>query len=93
MAAKKTRFPSKACPNCGALIHARSKKHLECGWVMDNGTAPITAVKKKVGRPKKQTGAKASLSGISLDEISAVKALVERMGADKVRQLASVLAK
>jgi hypothetical protein len=33
--AKKPAFPSKPCPKCGKPIHARSKKHEDCGWISD----------------------------------------------------------
>jgi hypothetical protein len=38
--AKKPAFPSKPCPKCGKPIHARSKKHEECGWTSDATAAP-----------------------------------------------------
>jgi hypothetical protein len=38
--AKKPAFPSKPCPKCSKLIHARSKKHVECGWISDAGATP-----------------------------------------------------
>ncbi|MBY0525131.1 MAG: hypothetical protein K2R98_17125 [Gemmataceae bacterium] len=78
----KPNFPSKACPKCNAVIHARSKSHEACGWGMSGKTASA----KKVGRPKAVAG------GITLNDIAAVKALVARVGAEKVEQLAKVLA-
>jgi hypothetical protein len=92
--AKKPAFPSKTCPKCGKLIHARSHSHPECGWTMAAKPAPVAAAvkstgKKKLGRPK----GKIAAGGISLDDITAVKKLVELMGAEKVKQLAMVLAK
>jgi len=38
MAAKKLTFPNRPCPKCGKPIHIKTKKHEECGWVM-NGRA------------------------------------------------------
>jgi hypothetical protein len=83
----KPNFPSKTCPKCHKLIHARSKSHEECGWVMGANTG-------KRGRRGRKPGRKAG-SGmvVTLADIEAVKALADRLGADKVGQLASVLAK
>ncbi len=99
----KPKFLSRPCPQCGKPIHIKSKKHPECGWGMETTasvTAPVSApVAAKRGRPPKQKPAakagprQASPGGITLEDISAVKALVQRMGADKVQQLAAVLAK
>ena len=87
---KKPAFPSKTCPNCGELIHARSHKHEACGWIMAaNGAA------KKAGRPAKKSAngrRSEAVGGITVNDIEAVKKLVDSMGADKVRQLAQVLA-
>jgi len=93
--AKKPNFPTKSCPKCGKPIHARLTKHEACGWVAEaNGkpapTATKTVKRRKLGRPRK---AIASAGGISLDDIAAVKAVVDRLGAEKVRDLAAVLAK
>ena len=57
--------------------------------------------KKKMGRPKGSKNGQAAVahspvksgSSISIDDILAVKALAEKLGADKLRQLAEVLAK
>jgi len=62
-----------------------------------NGQAPpvpvkTVAKKKKPGRPKGTTATAVS-GGITLGDIQAVKAVVNKLGADKVRQLAEVLAK
>ena len=88
---KKPKFPSKTCPGCGEFIHARSKQHVACGWVMP----AKTAAPKKLGRPKAAPAAPAAsgTTDISLEDIRAVKTLTDRIGADKVRQLAQVLAK
>ena len=95
--AKKPNFPSKTCPKCGKLIRARSHSHPECGWVMASNSAPVAVAKpagkrkKKLGRPKKVVAAGGA--SISLDDIRAVKELAEKIGAEKVKQLAQVLAK
>ena len=51
--------------------------------------------KKKMGRPKKAAATAAASKngkgGISLDDIKAVKALAERLGAAKLKELATVL--
>ncbi len=51
--------------------------------------------KKKMGRPKKTAVAAASMAshtgGISMDEIRAVKALAEKLGAKKLMELAEIL--
>lgn len=89
MAKKKRAFPTKPCPKCGKPIHARLQKHEKCGWVMASNSTPAP-VKKKLGRPKKPAG---TASSIRLEDIQAVKALADRIGAEKVQQLAKVLAK
>ena len=95
MANKKPKFPSKPCPKCGDLIHARSKQHEACGWVMpENGAKPSAAP--RAGGKAKKRAARATASkdgGVSLDDIRAVKAVVDRLGADKVQELAAVLTK
>jgi len=97
VAKKNNAFPTKPCPKCGAAIHARLQKHEKCGWVMaSNDQAPPAAHKvvkrRKFGRPKK-AHAGSSAGGISLEDIQAVKALADKLGAEKVQQLAEVLAK
>lgn len=92
MAKKKHAFPSKTCPKCGATIHARLQKHEKCGWVMEANSRPASVKKKKLGRPRK-IHAGSNAGSISLEDIQAVKALADRLGAEKVRQLATVLAK
>jgi hypothetical protein len=86
--AKKPAFPTKTCPSCGKLIHARSLKHLECGWV----GAAKSASKAKNGRRKKAVHVGSNGSAISIQDIQAVKAVVAQLGAEKVQQLAKVLA-
>lgn len=88
--AKKPAYPTKTCPKCGKLIHARSHSHEACGWTMDGKggkTVPASKPAKKLGRPK---GSRAA-GTISVQDIEAVKALVDRMGATKVQELARVL--
>ena len=97
MAKKKHAFPTKPCPKCGAAIHARLQKHEECGWVMASNDQPAASAnqvvkKRKLGRPKK-AHAGSSAGGISLEDIQAVKHLADKLGAEKVKQLAQVLAK
>jgi len=90
---KKPNFPSKTCPKCNKLIHARSHSHPECGWTMAAKAAPApvkASPAKKLGRPKAMTTAG---GGISLDDIRAVKALADKIGAEKVKELAMVLGK
>jgi len=94
---QKPKFPNRPCPKCGKPIHIKSRKHPECGWGVEETTsaapAPAPAAAKR-GRPaKKQPAGGAASGGITLEDISAVKALVQRMGAEKVQQLAAVLAK
>jgi hypothetical protein len=79
---KKPAYPTKTCPRCSKLIHAAKQSH-DCGWSMNS---QATAVVKKPGRP---TGA--GVGGVTMKDIEAVKALVDRMGAVKVQELARVL--
>jgi hypothetical protein len=88
---KKPNFPSKTCPKCSKPIHVRFHKHEACGWVVAQPTpTPSATTARKPGRPKK---AALPSGGISLDDIRAVKQLADRIGADKVRELAVVLTK
>ena len=87
----KPKFPSKPCPKCGKLIHARLQKHPDCGWTSGqtkSAMKPVKAKAKNPGRPKA-----APMGGISLDDIRAVKEVVSKLGAEKVRQLAEVFSK
>jgi hypothetical protein len=93
--AKKISFPNRSCPKCGKPIHIRTKNH-ECGWVADGPAAAPPVAVKRVGRPRKagaDGGSNTGAGGISLEDITAVKKLVDQIGAEKVRQLAQVLAK
>ena len=91
--AKKPAYPTKTCPKCGKLIHARSHSHPECGWTMASKPTPApvkASPAKKMGRPKSVPTAAGE---ITLDDIRAVKALADKIGAEKVQELAMVLAK
>jgi hypothetical protein len=85
---KKPNFPSKTCPKCSELIHARLTKHPACGWVQ--GGAERRTKRRKPGRPKLVRAA-STAGPISIADIHAVKAVVDKLGAAKVRQLAEVL--
>lgn len=74
---KKPAYPTKPCPRCNQPIHAAAKSH-SCGWTMNR-----QATAAKHGRPKGE--------GITMHDIESVKALVHRIGAEKVRELARVL--
>ena len=93
--AKKLSFPNRPCPKCGKPIHIKTKKHEDCGWALDGQASAAPAVVKKGGRPKKRAtnGRRTGAGGITVEDISAVKSLVDRMGTEKVQQLAQVLAK
>jgi hypothetical protein len=54
--AKKPNFPSRPCPKCGKLIHARSKSHEACGWTADRAVATKTQAAQSAGGEEK-TGA------------------------------------
>ncbi|OAI50470.1 hypothetical protein AYO44_05585 [Planctomycetaceae bacterium SCGC AG-212-F19] len=84
---KKPNYPAKACPKCGALIHARSKSHEACGWVM-RGNAKRAMAASRPGRAGMKRGAS---STVSVADIQAVKTLVDRLGTTKVQQIAQVL--
>ena len=83
-------YPTKACPNCGELIHARRQSHPVCGWEMD--ASAVSKGKKNRKKPA-ANGREASATIVTYDEIAAVKKLVETIGAEKVEQLARVFAK
>jgi hypothetical protein len=76
---KKRSFPTKPCPRRNQPIHAAKQSHEACGWTM-NGKA--TAVKR--GRPK-------ASGEVTVEDIQAVKKLVDAMGSQKVQELARVL--
>ena len=79
---------AKPCPKCGKTIHARSQSHEACGWVMDGKASSGSKPGKKPGRPK---GRPALGSAVTVADIEAVKVLVDRLGAEKLEQLARVL--
>lgn len=91
---EKPRYPTKACPHCGELIHARSKKHLACGWVMDE-IRPLTPHHEDLPKSHKPVvnGQRFGEGGLTLEEIQEVKKVVDKIGAQKVQQLARVLGK
>jgi len=78
------------------------QKHLKDTWGIDMKTSVISNYKSVILNPKKPAKApktaaplvaakSATNGGISLEDIAAVKAVVDRLGAAKVRQLAEVL--
>lgn len=81
--AKKISFPNRACPKCGKAVHIKMRSH-DCGWGSDTPSAII----KRPGKPK----AKAGVS-VTMADIQAVKDVVNKLGADTVRQLTEVLEK
>ena len=85
--AKKISFPNRPCPKCGKAVHIRAKEH-DCGWKADAHAETPSAIIRRV--VKKKAGADA---GITMADIQAVKEIVNKLGADTVRQLAEVLEK
>src|SRR5262245_2603303 len=75
----------------------KSNFHLDVNSQLISNYKPIVAkqLARRGGRRGRKAGAAApaALSGISLADIRAVKAVVDHVGADKVRQLAEVLGK
>ena len=69
--------PTRPCPNCGKPVHIRARSH-KCGW---NAAAPAKATKT---RPRKAS------ADLSLEDITTVKGLVERLGAKQLKELAGV---
>ena len=88
----KGKFPTKVCPGCGESIDARSKKHEDCGWVMDDSVSPTGAGKGYQKKPP-VNGRGTAIGTISVSDIEAVKKLVDSMGAEKVQELARILAR
>jgi hypothetical protein len=85
--------PQMISPKCNKPIHARLQSHAACGWAAET-KAENASGNRKVGARRRVVRRSAAGSGtITLADISAVKAVVEKLGADKVRQLAEVLAK
>jgi hypothetical protein len=96
MAVKKPGFPSRPCPKCGKPIHIKSKKHEACGWGMEaSAETPSAVMERPVNATPQsaQPAAAGSQASISMDDIQAVNALVSKLGAETVRQLADVLDK
>jgi hypothetical protein len=85
---KKHAYPTKTCPKCSEPIHARLTKHEACGWVQ--GGPERRTKRSKPGHPKIARTA-SNNNVISVADIQAVKAVVDKLGAVKVRQLAEVL--
>ena len=71
-------------------IHARKKQCPACGWVMD-GSAPAAVHASGKATPKSVAGA--VVGGVSVDDIKELKAVVARLGAQKVVEIAAVLGK
>ena len=88
--AQKINFPNRPCPKCGKPIHIKTKNH-ECGGVSDGHGAKHGATPKKRG--SSGDGRWQEAGDITIQDIETVKALVDRIGAEKVRQLAQVLTK
>ncbi len=84
-------YPTKACPNCGQLIHARLHSH-DCGWVMGDAARAGSKGKKRA-RKATVNGGPTRMEAITYSELEAVKRLVDSIGAEKVQQLARVFAK
>lgn len=86
---KKRGVPTKACPNCGKPIHARSKKHEACGWVIaDYGeakAAPVAAAPAaqrlpsasppRVKRFQQRRPLKALATGITGEDVQSIKSI------------------
>jgi hypothetical protein len=89
---EKPNYPSKACPQCGTLIHARAKHCKTCGWVMEGDTGGKRRTgRRRSGRPR--IAGEPLQTRITLEDLQVVKAAVDRLGAEKVLQLTKVLAK
>lgn len=87
--AKKIKFPNRACPKCGKPIHIRAKEH-DCGWKADAHADTPSAIIRRVVKTKK---AGRSNGKLTVADIQAIKDIVNKLGADTVRQLAEVLGK
>lgn len=96
--AKKIGFPNRPCPKCGKPIHVRTKSH-DCGWKAEEsakapaGETPSAIIRRVVKAKTGKTTAAGAFSGITMADIQAVKDVVNKLGADTVRQLAEVLEK
>ena len=82
------------CPKCGKPVHIRAKEHA-CGWKADVHADTPSAIIRRIGAKKKtaKVAAGANAAGITMADIQAVKDVVNKLGADTVRQLAEVLEK
>lgn len=86
-----------------AEVKTKNKRNLDLNLISnyknivlkEGGAAGKKTGKKKLGRPKKvaapAAASKNGKGGISIDEIKAVKALADRIGAAKLKELAAVL--
>lgn len=82
-----------------AEVKSKNKRNLDLNLISnyknivlkEGGAAGKKPGKKKMGRPKKAVAASNGKGGISIDEIKAVKALADRIGAAKLKELAAVL--
>jgi hypothetical protein len=94
MAKKKGSMPTKACPQCGKPIHARSKSHEACGW-KDEAKKAVAAVangrKKGNGRrgrkPKKEAFPFGANAGDTQKQFQRILALTEEISPAKIRKL------
>jgi hypothetical protein len=75
--AKKSTFPNRPCPKCGKPIHIKSKKHEECGWVMEG-----SATRKPTATPPTREANKSA----------AVRAILKTNPKAPVKEIVSTLA-
>ena len=86
----KPAFPSKPCPKCGKYIHARIKKHEECGWVMEETARRSKG--KKTRKVRQLVRKPAAVGGaITMADIEAVHTFEGTETAPAVRELDGVL--
>ena len=91
--AKKISFPNRACPKCGKPVHIRAKEH-DCGWKADaHADTPSAIIKRAAPAKHKVAKPAAASTSITMADIQAVKNVVNKLGADTVRQLTEVLEK
>ena len=89
---KKISFPNRACPKCGKAIHIKMRQH-DCGWKADAHAETPSAIIKRPGPAKKKAAAKPAAAPVTVADIQAVKDVVNKLGADTVKELAKVLEK
>lgn len=91
--AKKIGFPNRPCPKCGKPIHVRIKSH-DCGWRADaHAETPSAIIRRVVTAKTGKAAAAGAFTGITMADIQVVKDVVNRLGADTVKELAEVLGK